>query len=206
MSIRDMVARHSNYNETRDFIPTPPYVTRTFYRYLIPHLAGRLKDLTAWDPAAGRGHMVSVMKEMGHKEVIGTDIEPWEPADVTEENFLTSNRRADLIFTNPPYARLEEFINKCSSQADVGFGLLTRVQALETQGRYNRIFHKNPPSQIAFFSDRIPFKTGEVVRKAPKMFFHVWLWWEDGLQPQPPLWIPPDAQRRLEKDEDYDAN
>ena len=81
------------------------------------------------------------------------------------------------------------------------------------QKRWKNVYTKRPPTQIAFFSNRIPFKTGAVVQKAPKMFFHVWLWWEEYFgpamnrrkwaSPRPPMWIPYDAQTRLEKDEDY---
>ena len=81
--------------------------------------------------------------------------------------------------------------------------MLCRIQVLESQKRYEHIFDRIPPTQIAFFSDRIPFKSGVVVRKAPKMYFHIWLWWDDR-EPQPPIWIPPNAQQLLEKDSDYE--
>jgi len=110
----------------------------------------------------------------------------------------------DVIITNPPYKHGYKFVLQALDEANVGVAMLLRVQALEGQTRYNSLYSKTPPTQIAFFSDRIPFKTGAVVRKAPKMFFHIWLWWNK-LDPAPrtPLWIPPNAQSQLEKDEDY---
>jgi hypothetical protein len=205
MAIRDMVARHSNFKETRDFIPTPPYATRAFYEFVAPEIKGHATKMTAWDPAAGQGHMVKVMKEYRHRFVSGTDIVSHGPSGVMYHDFTKGiHQRADLILTNPPYALTEDFYRLGFERCNIGLGLLVRVQALEGAGRFRRIFAQNPPTQIAFFSDRIPFKTGVVVRKAPKMFFHVWLYWSKVYPtPRPPLWIPPNAQKMLEKDSDY---
>jgi hypothetical protein len=203
-----MVARHSNFGETRDFIPTPPFVTRAFYEYVCPEAKNKAPILSAWDPAAGHGHMTGVMNEYCHYNVIGTDICEYPARDVLRQNWLDITRRkADLILTNPPYALMEDFYFLGVQRATFGLGLLVRVQALEGAGRYRRIFAHHPPTQIAFFSDRIPFKTGVVVRKAPKMFFHVWLYWDlrgpVAPLPKPPIWIPPTVQAELEKDSDY---
>jgi hypothetical protein len=208
VTIRDMVARHSDFEDTRDFIPTPPYATRALYEFVWPSLKADAPRMSAWDPAAGRGHMLKVFHEYGHRSVLGTDIAPWPLAGVERANWLedTATKR-DLIVTNPPYALLRDFIIKGRERAREGLALLTRVQALETQGRFELVYRDNPPTQLAFFADRIPFKTGAVVRRAPKMFFHVWLYWDltGKHSPKPPLWVPPNAQALLEKDEDYAA-
>lgn len=222
MSIRDMVARHSDYQETNDFIPTPPWATRALYEYVAPNLRARASTLSAWDPACGQGHMMQVFDEYGHAHVKGSDIaidsEKFAytggkvpvvfKMDYTDNSIDTSPEMADVIITNPPYKYAEKFITESLLRSKFGVGMLLRVQALETQGRYANIYSSRPPTRIAFFSDRISFKTGKVVKKAPKMFFHTWLWWEKDdegrlLPPLPPMWIPPNAQQLLEKDSDY---
>lgn len=84
--------------------------------------------------------------------------------------------------------------------------MLCRIQVLESQGRYH-LFTQHPPTTVAVFSDRIPFKTGEVVKKAPKMFTHCWLWWDKGDLTKPGetklIWIRPDAQKVYERNADY---
>lgn len=203
MVVRDMVARHSNYSETRDFVPTPPYATRALFEYVMPEWKLAPPYSLAWDPAAGHGHMTRVFKEYGFNG-FGTDIEPCPEEGITGEDFISSTDRAFFIITNPPYNLLNEFIETGLSQCDRGLALLVRVQALESQTRYAKVWKKTPPTQIAFFSDRIPFKLGRVTRKAPKMFFHMWVCWDKfNTEPRPPMWIPPDAQQKLEKDSDY---
>lgn len=203
MAPRDIVARRSSYDETSDFIPTPPFATRAFYEYVAPKAKENAEEWRAWDPAAGHGHMTKVMSEYGHKYVLGTDINP-HPG-VMIQNFLDETvRNSDLILTNPPYALLEPFVLLGLKRAQKMLGLLVRVQALESQRRYASIFKKTPPTQIAIWADRIPFRVGKVVQKAPAMFTHIYLMWDkEDPTPQPPLWIPPGTKQRLEKDSDY---
>lgn len=215
MAIRDMVARNSKYTETLDFIPTTPYATRVFYEMVVPQLKHEARNTIGWDPACGQGHMVDVMKEYhGPGKVIGTDIKDygWDhPILDFAGNDFGPNHHADVILTNPPYGKLLEFMLNGLDRAHNHFGLLTRVQAFEGQTRYHEIYSKIPPTNIAFFSDRIPMKSGEVARKAPKMYFHVWMHWDMGAirkhgakaAQRPPMWIPPNAQALLEKDSDY---
>lgn len=222
-----MVARHSEFNETDDFVPTPPWATRVLYEYVAPRLKTNAHNLGAHDPACGQGHMMQVFGEYGHPIVSGSDFEPKRLLEARErlgpapslrlEDYTLKGtdapKRHDVVITNPPYKYLNEFITRALDTTNFGVGVLCRIQALEGEKRLRDIFSKRPPTQIAFFSNRIPFKTGVVVQKAPKMFFHIWLWWErhydpaepsrNWRAPRPPLWVPYDAQTRLEKGEDY---
>lgn len=226
MTIRDMVARHSDFDETGDFVPTPPWATRALYEYVAPSLKLNASFGDFYDPACGHGHMMQVAKEYGHPTVMGSDFSAPQLLKARErlgpdyklwhEDYIDGGMLPEThhtIVSNPPYKHLNEFIDKMLDTAMYGVGILCRVQALEGEKRWKNIYTKRPPTQIAFFSNRIPFKTGAVVQKAPKMFFHVWLWWEEYFgpaasqrkwaSPRPPMWIPYDAQTRLEKDEDY---
>lgn len=211
MSIRDMVARHSDYKETKDLIPTPPYATRAFFEYVAPRIKTYANESSAWDPACGFGHMCDVFKEYGFKDVIGSDIKDYgypntKILDINDAHSV----EADVIVTNPPYALMDQFIKRGLSQSNKDFALLTRIQVLEGQRRYSNFYNVVPPTSVHVFSDRVPFKTGKVVRKAPKMFTHVWVYWDiTNIRKYGPSdttfsWIPPTVQKQLEKDGDYD--
>lgn len=214
MAIRDHVARHSNYDETKDFIPTPPYATRVLFEDVAPVMKQQASSMVIWDPACGAGHMCRVFKEYGAK-ALGSDIIDHGYDKVVIQDFANPNPKnkiqvADAIVTNPPYARLNEFIIEGLDKSTRHFALLTRIQAVEGQNRYKNIFSRVPPMKIAVFSDRIPFKTGEVVRKASKMFTHVWLYWDvewlrfdNGPYNSVMQWIEPGVQTKYEKDSDY---
>lgn len=212
MPIRDQVARHSSYEETLDFIPTPPYTVRVLFNEVID--IGDPSTMTAWEPASGIGHMGRVLKEMRFKEILETDVErrfgvPEKLFDFTKND--PENRTADVIVTNPPYAKMPEFISNGIYRSRQYLALLTRIQVLEGQRRYSDVFSNTPPTTVAVFSDRIPFKQNVVVRKAPKMFTHCWVVWDRGMMRRTKgdyetrlTWIRPDAQRAYEKDEDYE--
>lgn len=205
MTIRDMVARQSPKSE-RDFIPTPPFATRALYEHVLLPRGLDPVSHDAWDPAGGHGHMARVMGEMGHYSVRCTDLWPSHEHGVSEMDFLApTGLQSDLIVTNPPYKHLQEFIQLSLDRASRGVAMLIRVQGLEGMRRYNAIYNPLPPTTVAFFSDRIPFKQGKVVQKAPKMFFHCWVWWDLECKRQTEaIWITPTVQKDLERSEDYD--
>lgn len=213
MAIRDMVARHTDFEENKDFVPTPPYATRALFEYVEPRLKHEV--MTVYDPAMGQGHMCRVFNEYGRVSC-GSDLydhnntADFEPIDFTNPS-AEPRRLFDAIVTNPPYSELNGFIREGLDRSVKFLALLVRVQGLETQGRYNEFYSKIPPTKIALFSDRIPFKVGKVVKKAPKMYFHMWLLWDielvrSGNHPKwsQTFWLPPNIQQLLEKDSDYE--
>jgi len=217
MSIRDMVSRNSDFNETKDFIPTPPYATRALYRHVSPDLAEGAEGMSVWDPAAGEGHMLGVFKDQCHEPIFGTDLynhgAGFPALDFTSrkavDDFVFVRGKPWAIITNPPYKCMMDFILNGLDATDRFLALLTRVQVLESQKRYTRVYEKAPPTTIGIFSDRIPFKTGVVVQKAPKMFTHIWVVWDKermgaNRDDTRTIWIPPNAQQTLERKSDYE--
>ena len=213
MAIRDMVARHSEFEETQDMVPTPPWVTRVLYEVVEPKLKELAPSMSAWEPAAGFGHMSATMEEFGHSSVFASDKTlwlSWNGQGISQQDFTEfTGRSADLIATNPPYAELDKFIQLGLERSEQFLALLVRVQGLEGQRRYTKFYRDHAPTRVALFSDRISFKSNEVVRKAPKMFFHTWLLWDKskmgfGRVGTELMWIAPDSQQKYEKDSDYE--
>jgi len=56
-----VMARRRDPPDTLDFYPTPPWATRALLKFALWSFDSR--DQTAWDPAAGEGHMAEVLRE-----------------------------------------------------------------------------------------------------------------------------------------------
>ena len=108
----------------------------------------------------------------------------------------TDQIEVDWIVTNPPFRRAEEFALKALDRARVGVALFTRLQWLETVGRYNRLFKNQPPTLIAIFAERCPLHMGRWLPNGSTATGYIWLVWVKGMAPRAPLWIPP-GQRKL---------
>lgn len=207
MTVRDHIARRSTFDESKDFIPTPGYATRVLFELVMPEL--KEAEGTIWDPSAGAGHMCRVFEEYRCPPLVhGTDL--YDPKDMgyTRQDFTKyKGGKTEAIITNPPYKHAVPFIKQGLKYSTRFLCLLMRVQVLEGQKRFEQIFNVTPPTQVAIFSDRIPFKTGKTVRKAPKMFTHIWICWDkEAPGPRPLMWIPPHVQAHFEMAEDYDES
>ena len=68
----------------------------------------------------------------------------------------------DVIIMNPPYSILEPFLIRALEIAKEKVIVLARMQLLEGEGRYEKIFVDNPLTDIYQYVDRIQcWKNGE---------------------------------------------
>lgn len=132
-----------------DFYPTPSNVTEALLRFLnIP------KQLSIWEPAAGAGHMVSVMQEWGYK------VEASDLHSFTMEDFLAiSECRGDWIITNPPFSVAESFIRHALSFKPKGVAMLLKSQFWHSSGRLN-LFREFTPKYVLPLTWRPDFLFG----------------------------------------------
>lgn len=199
------------YDQNFHFIPTAPWVTRALREYVAPALYGDVEDDQVFDPCAGAGHMTDALSEWEFKVVMGADIEDYgrnfTRADYTKTSLGDG---FDHIIMNPPFKLADQFVRKALTEAKKSVAVHIRLQWLEGQERHE-LFQEFPPSKIAIFSKRTPAMAGQVVRKKSVFMSHVWIVWdktpygralqfESGTQFE---WIPPEAQEKLERNEDY---
>ena len=149
--------------------------------------------------------MAEAQKEY-FKTVTASDIHPYGYGAV--KDFLgpgNEYEKVDWVITNPPFRLAEDFISKGLELADVGIAMLTRTVFLESIGRYNRMFSKNPPTIVAQFSERVPMVKGRLDKRASTATGYAWMIWEKGSSSDFPRlsWISP-CRRHLERVEDYD--
>jgi hypothetical protein len=121
---------------------------------LLPYLQ---KVWKIWEPAMGEGRPVAGLREQGY-QAEGSDIK-------TGDDFLLSQRGCDVIVTNPPYSRKQEFLERCYALGKP-FALLLPLTALETEER-QQLFREHG-IEIILLSKRITFETPHKRNSSPR--------------------------------------
>ena len=197
-----VMAQRVEARDSLDDFPTPPWATRALIEHII-ETDGGTNNLSALEPACGRGHMAQTLGEY-FASVEASDVNAYGYGATSD--FLTSPHPAkscDWVITNPPFRLAENFIHRAMPIARRGVAMLVRTVFIEGVGRFQRIFSQQPPSVVAQFSERVPMIKGRVDKKASTATGYAWVVWETNYQGPPRLeWIPP-CRRALEKEKDY---
>lgn len=194
-------------DDSLDFFPTPPWATRALFEYVLAHLERKAhcQFQRALEPACGEGHMAEVMMEY-FRDVVASDVTDYGYDKMDARlDFLGGYgvRAFDWIITNPPFGdKTEAFVLKALELAGTGVAMFVRLQWLETEGRYERVFRDHPPSLISFFTERVPLHKGRWEPDGATFTAYIWLVWIKGMPPQAPFWIPPGCRERLTKPDD----
>ena len=99
------VQRHPNAERGVDLYETPPVATEALLR--VEQIPQRI-----WEPAAGRGAIVRVLRDAGHT-VIASDLIDYDFPLNTVGDFLKTTAMpagCQAILTNPPFRWAEEFV------------------------------------------------------------------------------------------------
>jgi hypothetical protein len=197
-----VMAQRAELKTSLDDFPTPPWATRALVEHVVASKAS-LGSMTCLEPACGRGHMSVALAEYFH-EVTSYDVFDYGFGGVAD--FLKTkhaDQSFDWVITNPPFKLGEDFIKHGMKIARRGVAMLARTVFIESVGRYERLFKRNPPSSFAQFVERVPMVKGRVDKKASTATGYGWLVWEKGRPAKTQLvWIPP-CRRLLERDGDY---
>lgn len=152
-----------------DFFPTPKWATFA----LIDN--EKFKG-SVWECACGDGAMSEVIADAGHA-IDSSDLYDRGYGEIGHD-FLTTNRRADNIITNPPYNSAEGFVATALKQAQAKFALLLRLAFLEGANRTRTIFSAHPPSRVWVFSERITFYPKGAVQAGSGTTAYAWFVWD----------------------------
>lgn len=188
---------------TDEYYPTQPWVTRALFEHV---LAGR-RIRSVWEPACGGGHMAEVMREYSIPEIYASDVVDRGYGQVWD--FLSEEDpgiRVDWIVTNPPYGNglAEAFAIKALNYPGViGVAMLCRNNWLEGGKRYEKLFSRYPPSQVAVICDRVGFCVGTCEVGKSGMLPYSWFIWDLASQAMNALtWVPAKTRDRLTKPDD----
>ena len=169
-----------------DYYATPvTAITKLLKKYPIP-------NLPIWECASGENSLVKPLKEAGYYVVTSDIVERREPLDYVEDFLKTTELRAPIILTNPPYSKAKEFVlHSIELGADYVYMFL-KTTFLEGQNRYKDLFSLYPPKEVLVFSAReqVALNNDEEEFKKSSAVSYSWFIWEKGYQGRPMIdWI-----------------
>lgn len=188
-------------HDSLDDFPTPPWATRALCEFLLDQGLS-LGEMSCREPAANRGHMVAPLREY-FASVDASDVHDYG-VGFTQRDYLFPGPIAvvDMTITNPPFRLAEQFIERASATSLVGFAMIVRAAFLEGQGRFERLYSKNPPSFVLQFTERVVMHKGRLAPEGSTATAYAWLVWLDGEDATQLRWIAP-CRKRLERAGDY---
>lgn len=200
-----VMQQRSEPHDSLDFFPTPLWATRALCEALYPGEAERLKEMQAWEPACGQGHMARPLSEyFGH--VYASDVHDYGFGD--QVDFLMAGERPcfDWIITNPPFRLASQFATEALTRARRGVALLVRTAFLEGGERYRSLFAPHPPTVVLQFCERVPMVKGRYDPAASTATSYCWIVWAGKHTDASRTffeWIPP-CRKQLERASDYE--
>ena len=180
------VRRHPLAERGADCYDTPPVAVEALLRVeQLPHYL--------WEPAAGHGNIVDVLRAHGH-EVIGSDIADYgRPDFFSDHNFLLGHKAPDgceCIVTNPPFKLAQQFVAHALDLCP-RVVMLLRLAFLETKRR-REILEGRGLARVHVFRNRLPMmhRAGWEGRKASSAMAFAWFAWDRGHTGLPTInWI-----------------
>jgi hypothetical protein len=175
--------------EGPDFFPTPPWATFAL-------IDNEKFEGDIWEPACGDGSMSRVLETTGCA-IMATDLFDRGYGE-TGHDFLSSDRSADNIVTNPPYNAAESFVKSGIAKSKKKFALLLRLAFLEGANRARTIFDQTPPTRVWVFSERITFYPAGAIKKGSGTTAYAWFVWDKSARGTTELkWLKPGYKSRF---------
>lgn len=198
-----VMQQRSEPHDSLDDFPTPPWATRALCEFLGHGFLGyALEEQSCREPAANRGHMVHPLAE-SFGCVEASDVHDYGAGfPVSDYLWGPSPTVVDWTITNPPFRLAEQFIERARLSSSIGVAVIVRAAFLEGQGRFERLFSKNPPSYVLQFTERVVMHKGRLAPEGSTATAYAWLVWADGESPTKFRWIAP-CRKRLERPGDY---
>ncbi|MBX7496783.1 hypothetical protein K3172_13030 [Qipengyuania sp. 6B39] len=197
-----VMQRRAEPHDSLDDFPTPPWATRALCEWLKAR-GEDLEQFTCREPAANRGHMVAPLREY-FASVEASDVHDYGAGFPVRDYLFGPQERVHYTITNPPFRLAEQFIDAAAKSSEFGFAMLVRSAFLESVGRFQRLFSKNPPSHILQFTERVVIHKGCLAPEGSTATAYAWLVWLGDRDDCDTTfeWIAP-CRKQLERAGDY---
>ena len=218
-----VMQRRVEPHDSPDYFPTPPWATRAACELLSVELGEDLSWQTVWEPACGEMFMARPLAEYFGK-VVASDVHRYNDqhgiCDFLQQG--TAYCRPEWIFTNPPFALAQQFVEQARKRATRGVAMFVRGAFTEGGERYEQLFASNiRPSHVVTYCERVVLLKGRVIRsnapdpfnlepetlqprKASSATSYALVIWQPGQHDTRHRWIPK-CRLQMERDGDYPA-
>lgn len=170
-----------------DYYATPPAEVTN----ILNHLSLDFNNCSILEPCVGGGHMVQgineYIKHMKGVTLLGSDIKDRGFKDSNWNiqyglDFFTDDypiNEVDYVIMNPPYGVIEPFMLRALDIAKHGCLMLARLQVLEGDKRFEKVWKDYLPSQVWVYIDRIQcYKNGDFSIKGSSAQAYCWVYWD----------------------------
>jgi hypothetical protein len=167
--------RHPQKDRGLDSYPTPPEAVEALLK--VEQLPHRL-----WEPAAGHGPIVQVLRDHGHA-VIASDIKQYDfPLDYVGDFLDRESAPPDTncILTNPPFSIINKFVANALDLVPKVV-ILAQLTLLSSEAR-TKMLERRGLARVHIFRNRLPMmhREGWAGPKASSMITFAWFVWERG--------------------------
>jgi hypothetical protein len=163
--------RHRTREHVLDCYDTPACAVRALLK--VEQLPREI-----WEPAAGTGTIVEILRAAGH-EVMASDVADRGCPSCLTIDFLRPDlpARSPCILTNPPYAQAERFVELALNRAPLVIMLL-RLAFLES-ARRSYLLDEGKLARVHVFANRLPMmhRAGWTGKRASSAMPFAWFVW-----------------------------
>ncbi|WBV60219.1 hypothetical protein PFY12_14420 [Chryseobacterium camelliae] len=144
-----IITRNNNYQIEGDYYATPPEITKAILRK--ESLNGLIHE-----PCCGEGHISRILEENG-LNVFSSDL--IDRGYGYQEDFLESNFKSDIVFTNPPFIIIDAIIDKAKLLAARKVIIIASTNILKGKRRVKKFTsdHEYPLSKVYMMDTSINY-------------------------------------------------
>ncbi len=149
LSLNDQPGKEALAIRKDDLYETPEPATRVLLKAeSLPH--------SIWEPAAGRGAIVRVLRAAGHRVLASDLVDYKEPSHFVGRDFLMERlpQGCEAIVTNPPFKLADQFVRHALELSPIVIMLL-RLAYLESERRRDILEHSHL-ARVHVFRNRLP--------------------------------------------------
>lgn len=167
---------HSSYErEKNDYYSTDEEAVRLLHKHKLLDT-----DVPYWETACGGGRLSKELLRLGYDVSYSSDKYDRGYGDIGVDFFDCHTVFQGNTITNPPYSFINDWIVHSLEVTSNKVYIFGRIQTIETQSRYKRIFRDNPPVWICPFVKRVKcYMNDDSFKGKSSAVCYAWFIWDN---------------------------